>query len=215
LSGLNSLLNTRGYFIEFGSDAAFRPSILDGRVAPRYRYRLFQFIESADQMSLYKDTSGQDSSGQPRAALYNGTDWFRTPLSGQPGTTRPVHLLGSNVIALVILPKLATQSDATGTALAPDYLYDTTTTNADPAINPRNQLPPLIQITMVVLDEASAARLEEGSTMPALGLETLFQEARELENDIALLEAKLNSLHLSYRIFTATVALKEAKWSKQ
>jgi len=214
LSGLNSLLNTWGYFIEFGSDAAFRPAILDGRVEPRFRFRLFQFIEPADQMLLYKETSGQDATGKPRAALYNGTEWFRTGLA-KADASRPVHLLGSNIIALVILPKLSGQEDPTGRALAPDYLYDTTVSRPSPGINPRNQLPPLVQITMVVLDDASAARLENGSTMPDFGLDTLFGNAASLEDDIASLEGNLRDQHLSYRIFTATVALKEAKWSKQ
>ena len=212
LSGLNSLLNTWGYFIEFGSDSAFRPVILDGKVEPHYRFRLFQFIEPADKMSLYGQTSGQDPTGKPRAAVYNGTDWFRTGLQ-QTDDARPVHLLGSNIIALVILPRLTEQEDATGTALAPDYFYDTTVEKTSPQTNSRNQLPPLVQITMVVLDEASAIRLEDGTTMPALGLETAFRNAAELDNDIALLEGKLRDQRLSYRIFTATVALKEAKWS--
>lgn len=215
LSGLNSLLNTWGYFVEFGSDAAFRPSILDGSpVQPRYRFRLCELIQPADELSIYQYTSGKDSSGQPKNLTYAGSDWFSGTIT-QTASSRPVHVLAENVIALVLLPRLSTQEDAAGTRLAPDYLYDSTTTRSDADINPKNQLPPLVQVTMVALDETSARRLETATTMPDLGLDQLFQTADRFETDLGTLEKTLRDKHLSYRVFTGGVRLKEAKWSKE
>lgn len=215
LSGLNSLLNTWGYFVEFGSDESFRPSVLDGSsVQPRQRFRLCELIQPADQLSIYQHTSGNDSDGKPKNLSYTGNDWFRGALI-QSGSSRPVHTLAENVIALVILPKLSTQEDATGTRLADGYLYDSTETKSDPLINPKNQLPPLVQVTMVALDENSARRVENGATMPDLGLDGLFQDAEKYEGDLAELEKNLNKEHLGYRVFTSAVRLKGAKWSKE
>lgn len=214
LSGLNSLLNTWGYFVEFGDDTSFRPSILDGSgVEPRHRFRLCEFIQPADQLSVYQHTSGRESN-EPKNLSYTENTWF-APTLRQAGPSRPVHTLAENVIALVILPRLTPQEDATGALLAPDYRYDSTETRSNPAINPKNQLPPLAQITMVVLDENSARRLENGATMPDLGLDQLFQDAGRYEADLATLEKTLIDQHLGYRVFTTSVRLKGAKWSKE
>lgn len=215
LVGLNSLLNTWGYFVEFGGDDSYRPGILNGTaVQDRWRFRLCELIQPANQMSVYQYTSGTNGSGKPKNLTYTGAEWFEPALS-QPGNTRPVHVLAENVIALVILPKLSSQEDANGTDLAPDYLYNSTDTKTDPVINPKNQLPPLAQVTMVVIDENSARRLESGTTMPDLGLDQLFKTASQYEADLATLEKTLIDKRISYRVFTTTVRLSEAKWSKE
>jgi uncharacterized protein (TIGR02599 family) len=215
LVGLNSLLNTWGYFVEFGSDAAYRPGVLDGSVVPnRWRFRLCELIQPADDLSIYQYTSGTNSAGTPKNLSYAGTEWFEPSLA-QADSSRPVHVLAENVIAMVILPKLSPQEDPSGTLLAPNYLYRTTDAVTDPAINPKNQLPPLAQVTMVVIDENSARRIEAGTSMPELGLDQLFQNAAGYEADLATLEKTLSNLRLSYRVFTTTVRLNEAKWSKE
>jgi len=215
LGGLTSLLNTWGYFVEFGSDAAFRPAILDGsRVQPRYRSRLCELIQPANALSIYQYTSGWDSSGLPKNLTYTGSNWFSTTIA-QTANSRPVHVLAENVIALVLLPKLAAQEGATGTRLAPEYLYNSSATRPVADINPKNQLPPLVQITMVALDETSARRLESGAAMPDLGLDRLFQTADQFDADLGTLKKNLDDKKLSYRVFTSAVRLKEAKWSKE
>lgn len=212
LLGLNSLLNTWGYFVEFGSDSAFRPSVLDASpVAPRYRFRLCELIQPATDLSIYNSTSGTGSDGKAKNLSYTGRDWFTTPLSASG--TRPVHELAENVIAFVLLPKLPAEEDASGAQLAANYLYDSTATSAQAKFNPKNQLPPLVQMTMVCLDENSARRLENGAVMPDLGLGPLFTDAASYDADLRKLEQALAQRHLSYRVFTTTVRLREAKWS--
>jgi uncharacterized protein (TIGR02599 family) len=71
-------------------------------------------------------------------------------------------VLADNIIALIILPKLA-PADRTGSTdyikdLSPNYLYDSWRILAqDPSSISRsarfNQLPPIVQVTMIAIDE--------------------------------------------------------------
>ncbi len=210
-SGLGSLLNTWGYFVEFNSDAAQRPSFLNGlttSVPERYRFRLVEMMQPSNNLNLYNLTSGH--------LTYTGLDWITAPLtSAKP----PVHTLADNVIALVVLPKLSKEEDPTGTALAPSYSYDSTATNADPNLNPKNQLPPLIQVTLVAMDETSAARIANGATPPDLGIGALFNTtdpsgASKFATDLKALEGNLSAKRLNFRTFTTSIAIRSAKWSR-
>jgi len=213
IRGLNSLLNTWGYFLEFGSDESFRPPVLDGSPVPlRYRFRLCELIQPANDLTIYNFTSGTSGS-QAKNLSYTGKDWFAPAISS--ASNRPVHVLAENVIALILLPKLSTEEDPTGAKLASDYTYDTTVSKSDEQTNSKNQLPPLVQITMVSLDENSARRLESGSTMPDLGVNGLFAQASQYEADLRQLEKALADKNLNYRVFTTSVRLREAKWSTE
>jgi len=213
LNGLNSLLNTWGYFIEFGSDAATRPAALtEDKVPLRYRFRLCELIQPANDLTIYNYTSGK-SGTQPKNLTYTGREWFTSALGSS--SARPVHELAENVIALILMPKLSSDDDASGAQLAPNYLYDTTTSQADEKINSKNQLPPVMQLTMVSLDENSARRLENGSTPPDLGLNGLFTDASKYNDDLRLLEKTLSDKNLSYRVFTTSIKMREAKWSTE
>jgi uncharacterized protein (TIGR02599 family) len=216
LSGLYSLLNTRGYFVEFGDDSAVRPGIFDQSTkASRYRFRLYEMIQPANEFTLYNYTCGIDPlTGKPRNSTYTGREWFTGPLS-QPDSTRPAHILAENVIALILLPHVATAEDSSGTQLAPDYVYDSTTTRPQAEFNPRNQLPPMVQVTMVVIDEPSARRLDRGTQMPDFGLSGLFQNASRMNGDLNTLESNLVKQRIQYRVFSTNVRIKGAKWSKE
>lgn len=212
-AGLQSLLNTFGYFIEFGDDLAYRPSIITPAILPpQYRFRLCELIQPSNALSIYHYTSGLDENKKPRSASYKGNEWFTDALK-LSGASRPVHVLAENVIALVILPRLTPDQDPTGVALSPNYLYDSTEEKADATLNPRNQLPPVVEVTMVVIDDASARRLAENATMPDLGLETLFQEPALFKSNLQTLEKTLSSKHIGYRVFSTNVQIQGAKWS--
>ncbi len=224
-TGLENLLNTWGYFIEFGTDAAQRPGIVTQAISPlRYRYRLCELMQPTNALSIYSFTSGL-SGGVPKNLSYTGRDWFTVPLNITDASTnpvRPVHVLAENIIALVILPKLSLAEDSTGTALAPLYTYDSTSTNATAALNPKNQLPPLVEVTMVAIGESAAIRLakEQGTTMPTFGMATaaynaLFTDATQMATDLGKLQTALNSQHIAFRVFSTNVAIKGAKWSRE
>lgn len=207
-AGLRNLLNTWGYYLEFRPDTD-RPSFLSG--ATRYRYRLMEFMQPTEEMDIYSDPS----------------QWLSTAAGGNRS-----HVLASNIIALVILPKLPSQGnandltvDADGDKLAPNYAYDSTTTGAAAnaetgskgALNSKNQLPPVIEITMVGIDEASASRLENGSTPPDFGMDSLFSDAKpdQRREDLATLQETLSASRASFRVFSTEISLPGAKWSRE
>ncbi|XHR28391.1 MAG: Verru_Chthon cassette protein C [Chthoniobacteraceae bacterium] len=225
LSGLYSLLNTRGYFVEYGD--LTRPDIPGITIVKsQYRFRLCELVQPTSDLNIYHYTSGLDNTGTAAKSLaYTGNDWF-TPALNLSGTTRPVHILATNVIAMVLLPHLSQEDDSTGTLLAPQYIYDSSKTGAAASLsgsaaakaNSKNQLPPMILFTMVVIDEKSANRLDHGTTTPpdiGVDMTTIFQQASSYSADLATLENALQAHHIQYRIFTSNIRIKGAKWSTE
>jgi uncharacterized protein (TIGR02599 family) len=232
--GLVNLLNTCGYYIEFNSDGSdglgLKPPFVQS--PDRYRFRLMELIEPSENMSLYSYTGGNP---MLRSTDPNGMKWFQNALSDT------AHVLAENIIALIILPTLSPQDEegltprpaSTGSALSPTYSYDSTADYNGPsapstgnaaALNPRNQLPPLVQITMVAVDEAPFSRaLGNSTSIPAsLKFDGLFTSVGDLKDsskpgfakDLKTMEDALRAARIDYRIFSTTVSIKGAKWSR-
>ena len=173
-SGLENLLNTWGYYVEFRDETLARPAFISQPA--RYRYRLMELMQPSNFLSIYNYTSGK--------LTYTGRDWFSAALPTSAlapiaSASPPLlaHALADNVIALVVLPKLSKKDETfTGKTLSKDYSYDSTTVNADTDVNPKSQLPPIVQVTLVAIDEISAARIADGSTPPPLdaSLDAIF-----------------------------------------
>jgi uncharacterized protein (TIGR02599 family) len=136
--------------------------------------------------------------------------------------------VADDVILLLFWPKLADKDDSTpdGTKLtdAPNgdghYSYDSrANATANPQPDTANQQPPMVQVTMVAIDKASADRLADSATPPteiSSLLNGLFTQAGKsyYQADLQKLENGLNTARIGYRIFNGTVALRESKWSK-
>lgn len=243
-SNLENLLNTWGYFIEFGSDSSMRPAFINSIPnvsAEHYRFRLMELMEPSDSLTLYNEEAAAGGN-----SLYKLKTWFTIPFS-KGGATRPVRPLAENIVALVLLPKLTsgdqTAGNYTDASLAPNYLYDSTGTGmntlSDKNLDPVNQLPPIVQVTMVAVDETTFNRLvpavpsgHPAPAMPDLGLSKLFNQASDYQKDLDQLQANLLqgsftdngqtytpsvtvASKLNYRLFTTNVSLKAAKWSRQ
>src|SRR5690606_32054713 len=97
----------------------------------------------------------------------------------------------------------------------------------DPEVNPKHQLPQLVQIAMVAIDEISGARLAEehpDDRHLGISMEGRLADSRRLEHDpntphradgdLHELENRLNEKRLTFRTFSSSVALRGAKWSK-
>lgn len=249
---LDQTLNSWGYFIEVAEDREFIPLPLQNLNKPRRRSRLLEFRQPTEQNPIYFPTYSGDPADQ-KAEIRNW--WFVNGID-RP-TDRPVRVVSENVISLIILPRLSRSdevarakdpklnisnpSDDRG-VLCPSYFYDTAL-NVDknripPAqplgasdkpeeVNPKNQLPPTVQVVMVALDENSAARLD-ASTKDRKGFdlkqEEIFKKSVRLEDDRSTdapddgelneLEQKLIAQRLTYRIFNTTVIIRGAKWSR-
>ncbi len=213
-SGLANALNTVGYFTEFADDTDQRPPfITTAMVPPRWRFRLMEFSQPTENFSVYQFTNG--NAGNTTKA------WFTADVNGFAALKR---VIAENVIALIITPRLAKaeesplQSGATHSPLAPLFSYDSTGMNANPQLNPRSQLPPVVQLTMVAIDEKSADKLSLDSTKAdvfEIVKGKLFADTRKLSEDMATLEATLVAKGVRYRIFTTNVHIRAAKWSRE
>ena len=196
--GLNNLLNTLGYYIEYADDSAFRPPFVT--LPARSRFRLMEYLEPSEKLAVY---------ASPDA-------WFPASAAERRAYA---HVLAENVLALILLPRLSPQEDATGTSLAHDYTYDSTCDGLT-----KNQLPPTVQVTVVAIDEASAGRMTSADAAALQAkLGELFRDAGSFAGDLrkstlqagdASLEAALLARKINYRIFTTNVILRGAKWSR-
>ncbi len=240
LPNLASLLNASGFYLDYASDINDRPDFLKSATVPaeRWRFRLMELEEPTESLQIY----------------FNGTtagklnSWFLDPVTKSstiplpPNTPLSVRMMAENVVEMVLLPHRSPNDTPTASRapqqLAPQYIYDSRrylSTPSDPVAQLwRNQLPPLIQVTMVVLDEKSAARLRDSlpdkTVIPihALQLDKLFIKPSSDPNvtatsstlndqyfaDLATLEATLTRQKLTYRVFTSDVSILQAKWSE-
>lgn len=198
-------LSACGYYVAFEADNAFRPPFLNQRGhAQRLRFRLYEYRPPIDQNLIYKDIGNPDPNpGVPQP------DWF----SLSAAWSRPV---AENIIFLVFSPKRPLTDSSSGDPrdIAPNYQY-----NSSPGINlpqaPQDyQLPPLVEIVLVALDDVSAQRFVENmGGRPSLP-EGLFTNATDnaFRQDIERVEDYLNQMKLNYRVFTATVPIRNSKW---
>ncbi len=231
-----NLLCGRGYFVEWGSDASFRPAFLEqlnNAVPVRNRLRLMEYSPTAEKNRIY------DTLLRPITA--HSKEWYQDVLTtGVQSTqetaqtrafTRPI---AENIIALVISPQL----EVTGNTkvlpyiIAPNYIYDSTL-----MLNPgaslvenspqgtQHLLPPLLKVSMVALDERSGEFLSrtENSQMRTQLLQSIagkLQNAASLAEELDGVDGKAGTLvqllldqKLNYRVFSTTIALKQARWS--
>jgi len=207
--GLKNLLCGRGYFVSFGNDAGWKPSHVP---TSRNRFRMMEFRPPAEQNKVYSVSPG----AWFRDAFTQGVTSSETVST--PAFTRPA---AENIIALIISPRVAPEDISTPgtptTWIAPSYNYDSSTMGAGNTTTQGTQhmLPPIVQVTLVAIDEVSARKLEEqyGSSPPPLLQAGAFNSAASYESDLATLENQLVSLKVAYRVFTTAVALRNAKWN--
>ncbi len=239
---MQNLLTATGFFIEFGdgtnvvnSAPGFLPVLL-----PRYRYRLMQFIQPTESLSVYDYSFPSPST----STSISPNIWFTTPITTAATHKATVRALGENIIGLIIWPKI---TDSTTDTLAPNFSFDsrmglksldpTTTAPASwtPGTGPQplqmNQMPPLLQVAMIAIDEPSAKQLQGGGTTAPAAItnafaqkntfgETLFTSGAHMETDLIILQTGAQGLasivpHLNFRIFNTTLAVRSARFSIQ
>ena len=188
----SGLLNAVGYFIRYLDDSSARPTNVSGNIpAPRTRYRLMQYMQPTANLDVYRDGSSNS--------------WFLGDID------RGSHILAENIVALVLLPKLPDEAGAAPDYLAPGYEYSTRT-NWTAGAQPvqMHQLPPVVRVAMVAIDERSAMR------DPALGstFKDLFKNPADFQTNLATVETALRNARANYRIFQTDVPLRAAKWSE-
>lgn len=184
---------------------------LQPKMPPRYRYRLMEMTVPGEKFNIYQRLTDDNKISDPRIFdedknYYDGLTATDRQLKARTSFVRPywmlealrripvsdageaqqrfqyARVLAENVVALIILPKLAIkdririgsnppQPDPDALELAPDYAFDSwrvitgqeekdTILEADLDNRTRdNLLPPTVQVTMVAIDEPSAQRM--------------------------------------------------------
>jgi len=189
-TGMEHLLNAMGYLMEFGDD-----DTAPGFILPQthcWRWRLKQILQPSESLQIFATTTS--------------SAWIQQVVP--PGSPLPV--LAENVVTLIVLPERA--ANDSGPALAPAYSYDSRdTTN----LLTLHQVPPRLRLVLVAMDPISAQRLaaQNGSNPPQLVAATLFQQAAQLDADLATLDNSLTAQKIDHRIFQREILLPSSAWS--
>ncbi len=205
---LGNLFNARGYYVQYGDDSLLKPGFIQSD--PRYRFRLMEYMPPAEENQVYIDGDEERKFGQP--AVYD--KWFKYKLKEFS------HPLAENVVALILSPREALEDPADREKayreIAPNYSYNSNTTGSKFL----QQVPPLIKVTLVAIDETSAVRLGEISnevSMPNFGFFNNFRVVRDYEKDVQALKDELNNSEppINFKVFSTMVALRSSKWSTE
>lgn len=190
-AGMESLLVTCGYFVSFTTN-----NLIPGHVSDAgntRRYRLMQMVVPTEQNKIY------DTNLPPKAWFGSFTN-FATPIA-------------DNVIALILRP----QDPGAAASEPPNNAFDydsTLNAGADPQPVTSNQLPPVVQVTMVAIDESSARRIDGDPSLIASELQGKFVNTTNFQTDLDELAAGLAAKKITYRVFSSAVPLRESKWTK-
>jgi uncharacterized protein (TIGR02599 family) len=192
---LNSTLNTCGFYITFSTNPT-APSFMSTASNP-YRYRLMEMCLPTELDYIYRSVGS--------------INWFTA--SQFLSDAQP---LADNIVLLLIQPQdpASTPSDITT-----NYSYVSTLNTATlPAqsVN-NNQLPPVLMVTMVAIDEASARQIQNGSTAPAAITNAAlgkFTVSANYASDLASFESALTAAHIHYQVFSSAIPMRESKWTK-
>ena len=202
---LNNLIVSRGYYLIFGSDERFKPSIV--KAEPMHRFRIMEYRPPAEENQIYIDGDEERLRSQPPKY----TKWYKDRLE------KFSNPLAENIVAFVVSPRDTveqTQESQTDTysRIAKNYTFDS---NEHTDRRFMQQVPPLVRITMVAIDDPSAIRLEgeSGSGMPELVASSLFQDTSRFSDDLEQLKEDLTKKNVNHKVFSTMVAIRSAKWS--
>ncbi|TLD68543.1 Verru_Chthon cassette protein C [Phragmitibacter flavus] len=199
---LPTAINGRGYYVEFGDDSTFRPPFIATSQPAKYRYRLMEYAPPTENNTIYNPEAATASNW-----MLNTTNW-----------SRPI---ADNVLILIVSPKRITLTETTANPrdIAPGYTYDSAGTPISAAENftqlpSDHQLPPAVELLMVVIDERSAANLAPtgAATPPFTFSGFTIANNDEFQADTNALEAYLVGQKVNFRIFSTTVPLRNSRW---
>lgn len=226
-----NLLCGRGYFVEWGDDQPYRPPFLNNltTVPTRFRIRLMEYSPTAEMNRIYAEVA--------RPITEHSKLWFQEALNTtvqdneQVATRAFTRPIAENILALVISPQLesTTAISTVPHSIAPQYYYDSTLVTNPGANNvggsqgTQHLLPPLLKVTMIAMDQRAGETLSSNEELRGEILSAtagLFTNAAQFEEDLegtadepGTLEKLLLRNKINYRVFTTTLALKQARWS--
>jgi uncharacterized protein (TIGR02599 family) len=223
-SPLDQMLTAAGYWIQWTDGREQLPNFIRDNFPnwpERWRFRLFEMRQPAEQLRIFDPARQSHNSVQPH--------WVSDSLAkDSEDRYLNARILSENIIALVLLPKLAERDRANPRQpddLTDDYRYDSRDALDSNAPTPlpldaprKHQLPPIIEVVMIAIDEQSAARTQEqsGATPPGWmsGRFSTVQDVDRFEQDLDTLQQELIDNRINARFFRAEVLLRSSKWSR-
>ncbi len=222
----SGLLNACAFYVQYGGSSGFRPGT-EAAAPERFRYRLMQAVQPTEELKIFAASPPARTNNAAWAAYWN-TFWsahaWTDPLENQgtSGLAPAVTPLIDNVIAFIVWPRLPVSDDAGGEELTANFQYDSkknawpaSVTDKQPVT--ANQLPPAVQVTMILISESSAQRLDTDSkTPPGIiegALSGRFDNVSDYQTDLKAVSDELANNHIEFQILNTTVALRESKWS--
>jgi uncharacterized protein (TIGR02599 family) len=219
LRDFNELLNAWGYFIEYGDDEDSVPPFLRGLVEPKYRFRLKEFRQPAEELRIYEDID-ERRSGQTS----DDNGWFSQEVVGSRAAAQK-RVVADNIIALVITP----MEPGTGSGqkipqpfrseFVTDYIYNSRDGIEVGRGNPNTPqpetlhvLPPLVRVTIIALDEVTFNRLDPTSSPPDVLPSGVFTNPEAYERDIERIKDEFDKERYAYQIYNTTFPMKAARW---
>lgn len=208
---LGNLFNGRGYLVVYDDDAEFRPSFV---TASRKRFRLMEFRPPAEANQVFADAIDEVENDLDQ----NFKDWWNQGMGiGEGGFSDHLNPLAENIVLLLVAPTDsidAQQNDRynVDNDLAPNYIF-----NSNQDGKQGKQVPPLVRITMVAIDESTAVALEDrfNGSKPDIIPKDLFQKVSDYTEDLGELVQYFNDyedVNINYRVFSTVVMLRAAKW---
>lgn len=237
-----NLLCGRGYFVEWGDDKPYRPPFLNenNAVPPRSRLRLMEYSPTTEMNRIYAD-GFRLIDPTDRTKIKNSRRWFQEALTTvvqqneQVATRAFTRPIAENILTLVISPRIETNVASGGGggvqpfSIAPQYEFDSVLVTSPGATTSgslqgtQHQMPPLLRVTMVALDQRGGETLSSNVSLRQEvlnGVSNLFTSAADYDADLegtpdeyGKLKKLLLEKKLDYRVFTTTIALKQARWS--
>ena len=241
IKDMHDLLNCWGYYVSYSSDLTRRPDFMKDAKGTllnpeRKRFRLMEFRQPPDDSILFSKSFNIGSQTTSNG-LYR---WFRGPYKSGGKTTADYSVpLAENVLAVVVTPYIyVTTADSSGNSSTDmrkkqSYEYDTKLyqwragTGQD-IISSKNQLPAMLELTLIATDEGSYERLEAkyGVTGAASKVQGIFNglltnstnfapdpgNVQAKTYDVDVIDQRIRALGINYKIFTTTVSLRASKW---
>jgi len=204
LQTVNGTLCNTGFYLAFDEDPDQPDIPQKSRFPKRFRFRLMQLLMPTESVNVYDYTVKTITADGTTLPVSNDSQNNRGWFSNAVGAKTFSRTLAENVVALVILPIINGQPAAS-------YLYDTR--NPDTPSN-LHQLPQALKVVMVVIDEQSALRLENGEEPPSLIPAGLFESPANFDADFIELERSLAMFapKVSFQVFVSDIPIQTAPW---
>ncbi len=221
--GLASLLNGRGFYVQWGDNTRARPAFLPASVSPaQRRFRLMEYRPASEQAIL------EDGPVPGNTVYQNPGAWHLDDLQRQS------RAIATNILALVFSPQAAAAEGRQDPWwIAPAYRYNSLDTdNGTPSLEPaainadgtvrqgtQHLLPPIVRVTLVAADEDSFGRWLadhpdfEGDLLKRA--DANFTDAGRHDEDVGRLKRYLDDQRIPYRVFSMAVPLRNAHWDRR